>query len=138
MMTLFYRQREITTMRHFPTLDIPDSAGTSQGDECRPEVEDNVAGRIPSSIREADVFVALCRFWRIMYDVATAYYQQEEVNQGKVSLQFAEFKFRELLAWTDDLPLTLARSGHNPHYVMILQYVGSSLLAVKNPDSFST
>ncbi|KAK4077779.1 transcriptional regulator family: Fungal Specific TF [Trichoderma aggressivum f. europaeum] len=36
------------------------------------------------------------------------------------TLYFAEFKFRELLAWSNRLPLKLSRNDRSPHFVQIL------------------
>jgi hypothetical protein len=38
-----------------------------------------------------------------------------------MSLQFAEYKYRELLAWADMLPQNLSRSDDNVNIVVILQ-----------------
>ena len=119
---MFYRQQNMTPLLYPPVLNVPDSEGTSKADADHMELETELGGPLPSQSYAGDTFVALCHFWRIMYDVATAYYNGDEAAEKQpLTLQFAEFKFRELLAWTDELPLTLARSGSNPHYVIILQ-----------------
>ncbi|KAH8177046.1 fungal zn(2)-Cys(6) binuclear cluster domain-containing protein [Sarocladium implicatum] len=135
MMTLFYRQRGVTTMPYYPTLDMPDPAGTSKVDEADMETEPDRGIRTPSSPRDGDIFIALCRFWRIMHDVVSAYYGESHVvDKDKLSLQFAEFKFRELLAWTDEMPLKLARSGKSPHQVVILHlWLHSAILDIFRP-----
>lgn len=40
-----------------------------------------------------------------------------------VSLSFAEFKFRELMAWSNNLPPHLQSEQTNPHHVHVLQSV---------------
>ena len=122
LMTLFYRQQNVPNLQHPPVLDVPDSERQSRADEDHTRLEMQMGGQLPSVSHTGDTFVALCHFWRIMYDVAAVYYSANGQSERQpLTLQFAEFKFRELLAWTDELPLTLARSGSNPHYVVILQ-----------------
>jgi hypothetical protein len=135
LMTLFYRQQNVTALLYPPALDIPDSEGTSKADADHMELESEMGGPLPSQSYAGDTFVALCHFWRIMYDVATVYYGgHETAAQPPLTLQFAEFKFRELLAWTDELPLTLARSGDNPGYVVILHlWLHSAVLDIFRP-----
>lgn len=121
-MTLFYRQQGVASLAYPPVLDVPASSGTSKADADHMELESLLGGQLPSYSYAGDTFVALCHFWRIMYDVATVYYcGHDKTPEQPLTLQFAEFKFRELLAWTDELPLTLARSEEVPHYILILQ-----------------
>lgn len=134
LMTLFYRQQNVTALLYPPALDVPDSEGTSKADADHMELESEL-GPLPSQSYAGDTFAALCHFWRIMYDVATVYYGGHEgADQPPLTLQFAEYKFRELLAWTDELPLTLARSGDNPGFVVILHlWLHSAILDIFRP-----
>jgi hypothetical protein len=83
-MSLFYPQKNVPSLQHPPALDVSDPEGTSKADK-------------------GDTVVALCHFWRIMNDVTTVYYNREGQSERQpLTLQYAEFKFRELLTWTDN------------------------------------
>lgn len=57
-----------------------------------------------------------------MHEVAFAYRRERPARlHDPVSLEFAEFKFRELLAWADNLPPQLTRFEQNPHHVVVFQ-----------------
>lgn len=67
-------------------------------------------------------FPHLCNFWRILHEVVMEYYGNGKKPLGAhVDATFAEFKFRELLAWSNTLPSALKQDGTNPHHVLILQ-----------------
>ena len=67
-------------------------------------------------------FRHLCKFWVIMHEVCLVYYVDRSVSTSlSGTVPFAEYKFRELLAWSNNLPSHLSRSDHNPHHVLILQ-----------------
>lgn len=56
----------------------------------------------------------------------TLFYQAEDTKHpwGEgASLPFAEFKFRELMAWSNNLPPHLLSNKSNPHHVHVLQSV---------------
>ena len=73
-------------------------------------------------------FPHICSFWRIMHEVVITYYGTETRPLGlHVSISFAEFKFRELLAWSNNLPSALKQDENNPHHVLILQSVIHSI-----------
>lgn len=50
-------------------------------------------------------------------------YQEEEKQSwgSKSSMSFAEFKFRELLAWSKSLPHQLDSQHANAHHVQTMQ-----------------
>lgn len=67
-------------------------------------------------------FPYLCRFWKIVHEVGLLYHEDGELPWGsRTSLAFAEFKFRELLAWSNSLPTELRSQRENPHYIKIMQ-----------------
>lgn len=74
-----------------------------------------------------DTFPRLCQFWTIIREVNVVY--QAQANESRkawgtgVTLPFAEFKFRELLAWSNNLPSRLLSSTDNPHHVHVMQLV---------------
>ncbi|EXK25972.1 hypothetical protein FOMG_17413 [Fusarium oxysporum f. sp. melonis 26406] len=55
-----------------------------------------------------DTFPVLCRFWRILHEVTLRYYRDQprprEDLSGHITLEFAEYKYRELIAWAETLP----------------------------------
>lgn len=78
---------------------------------------------IPMAEYMGDTFPRLCQFWTIVREVVMVY--QTPTGEGPwgsgVSLPFAEFKFRELLAWSNNLPPQLKSSEKNPHHVHVMQ-----------------
>jgi hypothetical protein len=77
----------------------------------------------PTSVYMGGLFPYLCRFWKIMHEVALVYYGTDTPLPNHLSaIRFSEYKFRELLTWSNELPYHLLRSEKNPHYVQIMQY----------------
>jgi hypothetical protein len=74
-----------------------------------------------------DTFPVLCRFWRIIHQVTLRYYRDQpyphESLNDHITLAFAEYKYRELIAWAETLPQSMVRSEQSPHHVLIFQYV---------------
>lgn len=61
-----------------------------------------------------------------MHDVSLAYNKQDLASgqdEDPRAFRFAEFKFRELLAWSGTLPQHLLRDEANSHCAQILQQV---------------
>jgi hypothetical protein len=57
-----------------------------------------------------------------MHEVVVVYYGNDTQPIGQnVSISFAEFKFRELLAWSNNLPPAFRWGETSPHHVLILQ-----------------
>lgn len=115
LMALFYYQSEIDYPHHPPYLPIPENddvldLGPSQGLK-------------PGSLQHlGEIFPTVCRLRCIMHEVAMAYGQDRSTPlRDRMSLEFAELKFRELLAWADNLPSGLVLSEQSPHHVVILQ-----------------
>ncbi|KAG5922428.1 hypothetical protein E4U42_005456 [Claviceps africana] len=74
-----------------------------------------------------DTFPYLCWFWTIVREMTWVYYDGGLTSLGSEgSLAFAEFKFRELLAWTNSLPPQLSPKQHTHHHVQIM-HRGSTL-----------
>lgn len=60
----------------------------------------------------------------IMHEVCMVYYSNNSppARDGDTALlRFAEFKFRELLAWSNSLPSNICRGENNAHHILILQ-----------------
>ena len=57
-----------------------------------------------------------------MHEVVVVYYGNDTQPIGQnVSISFVEFKFRELLAWSNNLPSAFKWDESSPHHVLILQ-----------------
>lgn len=71
-------------------------------------------------------FPALCRFWAIVQEVSAVYLEETGVPlTERVSVAFAETKYRKLLAWSDALTSAALRSDKRPDpaHVLFLQSV---------------
>jgi hypothetical protein len=66
-------------------------------------------------------FPAACAFWGIMREVSMAYFSGEQDPMKSISIDFAELKYREILAWAETLPPSVVRDGRCPHHVLIFQ-----------------
>ncbi|KJZ69239.1 hypothetical protein HIM_11362 [Hirsutella minnesotensis 3608] len=102
-----------------PSMAIPEP-NTPHG----PDVDSHSAnqGHQPiSSGYMGHTFPYVCRFWSILSEVSEVYSGDGQLPWGSSgSLSFAEFKFRELLAWSNSMPSRLSENHHNPHHVQIL------------------
>ena len=121
-MSLFYRQPGIECPQLPPLLPIPgsedsvsrSSAAALDGGSLLPSLI------MPSYMGQT--FPQLCRFWRIMHEVVIVYYGNDALPLGThVDPVFAEFKFRELLAWASSLPSSFTLNDNSPHHVLILR-----------------
>lgn len=70
-----------------------------------------------------NTFPLICEFWEIIREVSLAYFSSQEDPKDSVSLDFAEMKFRELLAWAETIPMPVIRDVQSPHHVMVFQSV---------------
>jgi hypothetical protein len=57
-----------------------------------------------------------------MHGVSLKYFSTQFLREHR-DVEFAEFKYRELIAWAENLPPPLLRAEDNPHHVVIFQYV---------------
>ncbi|KAL6805193.1 N-terminal fungal transcription regulatory domain-containing protein [Trichoderma sp. SZMC 28012] len=117
LMSLFYRQPGLEAPGCPPHLPIP-------GFEHHNSV-DGAAGPGSPSLQPqfqymGGVFPYICKFWSIMYEVSLTYNDTQSPLSGLRTLHFAEYKFRELLGWSNTLPSYLLRVNQNPHYVQVL------------------
>jgi hypothetical protein len=121
-MSIFYRQPGSPYPTSPPKLPIPDSHEDSgRGRENSPDI---MVLPHQSDKYMGGAFPYLCRFWRIMHDVSIAFNRQgvtSGVHEDSRAFRFAEFKFRELLAWSGKLPSHLSRDDGNAHYAQVLQ-----------------
>ncbi|KAK6859323.1 hypothetical protein PG995_002959 [Apiospora arundinis] len=103
-----------------PTVPIPgvDMAENSQRSSANATPSDK-----PSQVQEimGVTFPRVCELWSLMHEVSLLYHHPEDlVLPASLSLDYAEMKYRELLAWAENLPFQLHRSDANPHHAVIL------------------
>ncbi|KID99238.1 N-terminal fungal transcription regulatory domain-containing protein, partial [Metarhizium majus ARSEF 297] len=116
-MSLLYRQPGLQCPRCPPPLPSPgmDNATTMyDADKVDPSQGTCQAPYM------GGVFPYICQFWTILHELAFMYRDKGPLAGDGRTLCFAEYKFRELLAWSNRLPSTLSRSDSSPHYVQIL------------------
>ena len=111
-MSFFYRQPGMNIPSSPPSLPIPRLSPTASSTDYM-----------------GQTFHHLCRFWSIVHEVSLEYHGSGQPPWASgATLRFAEFKFRELLAWSNSLPTTLSSEHSNrPHHVKIMQYVEPTL-----------
>ncbi|KAG6990450.1 Nitrogen assimilation transcription factor nit-4 [Fusarium oxysporum f. sp. raphani] len=133
LMALFYQQPGLSYPEHPPIWPIPGNGWheTSEGS--------------PESIRQTfqstymgDTFPVLCRFWRIIHQVTLRYYRDQpyprEGLSDHITLAFAEYKYRELIAWAETLPPSMVRSEQSPHHVLIFHiWFHVAILSILHP-----
>ncbi|KAI3572557.1 hypothetical protein IWW34DRAFT_637377 [Fusarium oxysporum f. sp. albedinis] len=121
-MSLFYQQPGLAYPEYPPVLPIPGFAWHGGRDESANSVRQSL-----HSAYMGDTFPALCQFWRIIHEVTLRYYRDQPNPRGRLSdhvrLAFAEYKYRELIAWAETLPSSMMRSEQSPHHVLTFQYV---------------
>ncbi|EXU95357.1 Zn(2)-Cys(6) zinc finger domain protein [Metarhizium robertsii] len=115
LMSLFYHQPGMVCPSSPPRIPIPKRAmlDTSRCGSFRSDTES-----VPSlPVYMGDTFPYLCRFWTIVREVSWVYHAKGKLPWGsRGSLEFAEFKFRELLAWSNTLPPQLSANQHSQHH----------------------
>ncbi|PHH60750.1 hypothetical protein CDD81_1288 [Ophiocordyceps australis] len=84
--------------------------------------------------QEGQAFPFMCGLWRIIrgvnLDLKTSSHPWEE----EAPLAFAEYKFRELLTWSNHLPSQFARDDQSPHDVQLLHlWFHASILNLFRP-----
>jgi hypothetical protein len=121
-MALLYQQPGLSYPEYPPVLPIPGHAWHHTSDDSPESVQQSL-----QQTYMGDTFPVLCRFWRIMHEVTLKYYRDQPVPReglsGHITLAFAEYKYRELIAWAETLPLSMVRSEKSPHHVLVFQYV---------------
>ena len=117
-MSLFYRQPGLHGMKYPPSIAIPEYKPSD-----RPVGSQAPKHTVPNSVQYmGNTFPHICRFWYIMHEVSLLYYSDGEQSWGASgSPAFAEFKYRELLAWSRTLPARVPEKYYIPHHVQILQ-----------------
>ncbi|KAM5381974.1 hypothetical protein ACJZ2D_002762 [Fusarium nematophilum] len=133
LMSLFYQQPGLSYPEYPPVTPIPGHAWHHNPDDSVESVHESL-----ESTYMGDTFPALCRFWRIIHEVTLRYYRDQprprEGLSGHVSLAFAEYKYRELIAWAETLPPSMMRSAQSPHHVLIFHiWLHAAILDIFRP-----
>ncbi|KAL7787130.1 N-terminal fungal transcription regulatory domain-containing protein [Trichoderma ceciliae] len=116
-MSLFYRQPGLQCPKIPPQLPTP---GAEQLDETNVSNNTNSLQLESNPPYMGGVFPYICQFWSILHELALMYRHKGPLAGDRRTLCFAEFKFRELLAWSNRLPAKLSRNDRSPHFVQIL------------------
>jgi hypothetical protein len=66
----------------------------------------------------------MCKFWTIVQEIDAVYFLKDSTPLvERVSLAFAESKYRRLLAWASELPQNMMRNESSTSDVLFFQYV---------------
>ncbi|EQB55143.1 hypothetical protein CGLO_04959 [Colletotrichum gloeosporioides Cg-14] len=138
LMALFYQQPGLEYPGHPPVLPIP---GVLRSDSPSPgssSLSADPSEALPPYM--GSTFSTLCQFWRILHGVTLSYYKDKPTSLPEhASIDFAEFKYRELLAWIEALPSDQALKDHSPHHVVVLHiWFHASILDLFRPFLQST
>ncbi|KAI0130158.1 hypothetical protein BJ170DRAFT_303366 [Xylariales sp. AK1849] len=112
-----------------PILPIPGEAGEDWMDSGSPPTQTTLPPYMGRT------FQAACQFWRIVHELSLIYHSKKGISDPRRgSLDFAEMKFRELLAWLENLPSMLVRNDENPHHVVIFHmWIHAVILDIFRP-----
>ncbi|KAK7227537.1 hypothetical protein V2G26_015540 [Clonostachys chloroleuca] len=111
LMSLFYRQPGMHISLSCPHVPIPTASNVAR-----------LQGRSSPLHYMGYTFPHLCRFWNIVHEVSAVYNKGNQHPWASGSnLAFAEFKFRELLAWSQNLSFRqAAEHADSPHHVKVM------------------
>ncbi|KAF6814780.1 zinc finger protein [Colletotrichum plurivorum] len=116
--TLFYQQPGLEYPNHPPAYPIPGEGPTDYIGETSSTSSNASEDSLPAYMGKT--FPALCRFWSIIHGVTLAYYKNQPTPlPDHVTLEFAEFKYRELLTCMETLPSDQVLRAGCPHHVVI-------------------
>ncbi|KAG5768988.1 hypothetical protein H9Q73_013688 [Fusarium xylarioides] len=101
LMALFYQQPGLSYPEHPPIVPIP---GHEWYDPCEPSPESHQ--QRPKQTYMGDTFPIP--------------FPRESLS-SHIALAFAEYKYRELIAWAETLPPSMVRSEQSPHHVLAFQ-----------------
>ncbi|KAH6651916.1 hypothetical protein BKA67DRAFT_593606 [Truncatella angustata] len=128
LVSIFYRQPGVLHLRFPPTLPIPGTSGQYDPISSHPIVQD----ALPEYM--GYTFPAICEFWQIVREVSLAYFAQGKDPSDNVPLNFAEMKYREILAWAENLPVQITRDSNCPHHVVIFHmWIHATILDIFRP-----
>ncbi|KAF4440587.1 Nitrogen assimilation transcription factor nit-4 [Fusarium acutatum] len=134
LMALFYQQPGLSYPEYPPIVPIP---GHEWHDPSEPSPESHQ--QRPKQTYMGDTFPIICRFWRIMHEVTLKYYRDQPFPRKSLSshiaLAFAEYKYRELIAWAETLPPSMVRSEQSPHHVLVFHIWLHVAILRSSPDA---
>ncbi|KAK7928794.1 hypothetical protein PG985_005792 [Apiospora marii] len=134
LMSLFYKKPGIVIPKHPPILPIPRDGGTEENQELR---IGGAVGNEQVKLRSfmGVIFTKVCEFWLIVHEVPLAYHESRDSTIRKqLKLDFAEKKYREILAWAENLPPQLIWADNNQHHVIIFyMWIHSVILDIFRP-----
>ncbi|KAL2201605.1 hypothetical protein CC79DRAFT_1281978 [Sarocladium strictum] len=137
LMHLFYRQEGGLYPKYPPIVPAPtgESKVAEDNENDEGSLNETSTGLASKALDSQVIFASLCHFWTIVHEVAAVYYGNQTAAGGDPpSLQFAEFKFRELLTWADGLPRVLTRSQNDSDLVLIMHlWLHSAVLDIFRP-----
>ncbi|KAK8005239.1 hypothetical protein PG990_011276 [Apiospora arundinis] len=119
---IFYRQPGVVYPDCPPSLLIPGNIRTGL---CTPTDDDSSSEEAPISSKRSlpaymgTTFTYLCQLWRIVHEFTLTYNNERDKAKETPKLDVAEMKYRELLAWVQNLPAELARGEDSPHHVVV-------------------
>ncbi|KAK7937547.1 uncharacterized protein PG986_014415 [Apiospora aurea] len=117
-----------------PILPIPRDGGTEENQELR---IGGAVGNEQVKLRSfmGVIFTKVCEFWLIVHEVPLAYHESRDSTIRKqLKLDFAEKKYREILAWAENLPPQLIWADNNQHHVIIFyMWIHSVILDIFRP-----
>jgi hypothetical protein len=77
----------------------------------------------PLPVYMTQTFTTLCEFWIIVQEIDSVYLLKGSTPlSDRVSLAFAESKYRKLLAWASELPQQMIRDESSTHDILFFQY----------------
>lgn len=114
---LFYRQPTLECLTKIPNLPKPGDLKPVATSGDRSEDDETAAQNLVGG-----AFSALCDFWSIVHSAIGLYYPgSRDIPHERPRLEFAEYKFREIIAWAETLPASLIRDSRSTHHVVVFQ-----------------
>ncbi|KAH8662132.1 hypothetical protein BX600DRAFT_312268 [Xylariales sp. PMI_506] len=133
LMSIFYQQPGLEYPKFPPMLPIPGASDAENSYTPSAGAIFQLRNELPQYM--GNTFTALCGFWRIMHEVSLEYYSNgQDLISDRIKIEFAEMKYREILAWAETLPQSLARRPNCPHHVLTFHmWLHSAILDIFRP-----
>ncbi|KAI5464492.1 hypothetical protein BGZ63DRAFT_153380 [Mariannaea sp. PMI_226] len=106
MMSTFYFPKSFTIPNLPPRFPIPVNSSSAPENLCE-------------AAQVAETFTVVSRFWRIMHGAAALHGREHNILRSNRSLGYSEYKFREILAWADNLLITMIRGNQMASHVVV-------------------
>ncbi|KXJ87785.1 hypothetical protein Micbo1qcDRAFT_124133, partial [Microdochium bolleyi] len=136
-LALFHRQPEVVVVGSPPAIPIlaqwSDQSSQKSSRETSASVEDGIPPSASAFV--GATFTALCQFWNIIHAGLWVYYPEKMRSPPEdVKWRLTEHKFREILAWTSQLPEILTREGiHASHVDVLHMWTHAALMDLLRP-----